>query len=77
MAVERMEYLQNDNGKLCLINDALVEKNRHNVSYIEQLQKELRDIRDIKDKQQHRKRVWRRVALIEGAILVIIIALIV
>lgn len=77
MAVERMEYLQNDNGKLCLINDALVEKNRHNESYIEQLQKELTDIRDIKDKQQHRKRVWRRVALIEGAILVIIIALIV
>lgn len=77
MAVERMEYLQNDNGKLCLINDALVEKNRHNVSYIEQLEKNLTDIRDIKDKEQHRKRVWRRAALIEGGILVIIIALIV
>lgn len=77
MAVERMEYLQKDNGQLCLINDALVEKNRYNVSYIEQLQKDLRDIRDIKDKEQHRKRMWRRAALIEGAILVIIIALIV
>jgi hypothetical protein len=83
MGVTRMEYLQNDNGKLCLINDALVEKNRHNELYIGQIEDSLRHIEGLNKglneglvREKSRKKCWRNLALVEGGILVIILALI-
>lgn len=63
LGVTRMEYLQNDNGKLCLINDALVEKNRHNESYIGQIERDLNDIRQVNDRNIEAKKKWRRATL--------------
>ena len=83
MGVTRMEYLQNDNGKLCLINDALVEKIRHNESYIGQIEDSLRHIEGLNGelneglvREKTRKKGWRNLALVDGGILVIILALI-
>ena len=83
LAVTKMEYLQNDHGKLCLINDALVEKNLHNESYIGQIEDSLRHIKGLNGelneglmREKSRKKGWRNLALVEGGILVIILALI-
>lgn len=76
LGVTRMEYLQSDNDNLTMINHSLNEIISHNVLYIAQLEGDLSAIKDIKEKQENRKRGWRRVALIEGGVLVIILALI-
>lgn len=76
MGVTRMEYLQADNDNLSRINHSLNEIISHNVQYIAQLEGDLSSIKDVKEKQEKRKRGWRTAALVEGGILVIILALI-
>lgn len=76
MGVTRMEYLQSDNDNLSMINHTLNEIISHNASYIRQLEGDLSSIKDVKEKQEKRKRGWRTTALVEGGILVIILALI-
>ena len=83
MGVTRMEYLQSDNDNLSLLNQSLVEKNRYNESYIAQIQDSLRHIEGLNAelneglvREKSRKRNWRNLALVEGGILVIILALI-
>lgn len=71
-----MEYLQSDNDNLSMINHSLNEIISHNVQYIAQLEGDLSAIKDIKEEQERKKIGWRRVALIEGSVLVIILALI-
>jgi hypothetical protein len=82
LAVTKMAYLQEDIAQLYLINDALMEKNLHNESYIGQLEGDLRDIKDINKglneglmREKERKKTWRNIALIEGGLLVITLAL--
>ena len=82
LAVTKMAYLQEDNGKLCLLNAALVEKNHHNESYIGQLEKDLTYLRGINKglneglmREKERKKTWRNIALVEGGLLVITLAL--
>lgn len=76
MGVTRMEYLQADNDNLSVINHSLNEIISHNVKYIAQLEGDVSALKDGKEKQEKRKRGWRTVALVEGGILVIILALI-
>ena len=76
LGVTRMEYLQSDNDNLIMINHSLNEIISHNVQYIAQLEGDLSAIKDSKENQENRKRGWRRVALIESGVLVIILALI-
>ena len=82
LAVTKMAYLQEDNGKLCLLNAALLEKNHHNESYIGQLEKDLTDLRGINkglnegiSEEINKKKTWRNIALVEGGLLVITLAL--
>ena len=70
LAVTKMAYLQEDNAQLYLINDALIEKNLHNESYIGQLEGDLRDIKDINkglneglNEELKRKKKWRQATL--------------
>jgi hypothetical protein len=76
MGVTRMEYLQSDNDNLSMINHSLNEIISHNAAYIIQLEGDVSAIKDAKEKQEKRKRGWRTAALVEGGILVIILALI-
>jgi hypothetical protein len=79
MGVTRMEYLQSDNDNLSLLNQSLTEKNRYNESYIIQINDSLRHIEGLNKglvKEKSRKRGWRNLALVEGGILIIILALI-
>jgi hypothetical protein len=78
-----MEYLQSDNDNLSLLNQSLTEKNRYNESYIGQIEDSLRHIEGLNEelneglvREKSRKRGWRNLALVEGGILVIILALI-
>jgi hypothetical protein len=78
-----MEYLQSDNDNLSLLNQSLVEKNRYNELYIGQIEDNLRHIEGLNKglneglvREKSRKRNWRNLALVEGGILVIILALI-
>ena len=76
MGVTRMEYLQADNDNLCLINHSLNEIISHNASYIRQLEGDISQKKDIISKKEKRIRGWRTAALVEGGILVIILALV-
>lgn len=76
MGVTRMEYLQADNDNLSMINHSLNEIISHNVQYIAQLQGDISQKKDIISKKEKHIRGWRTAALIEGGILVIILALI-
>ena len=83
MGVTRMEYLQADNHNLSMLNQSLTEKNRYNESYIGQIEDSLRHIEGLNKglneglmREKSRKRGWRNLALFEGGILVIILALI-
>lgn len=83
MGVTRMEYLQSDNDNLSLLNQSLTEKNRYNELYIGQIEDSLRHIKGLNGelneglmREKSRKRGWRNLALVEGGILVIILALI-
>jgi hypothetical protein len=83
MGVTRMEYLQSDNDNLSLLNQSLVEKNTYNESYIGQIEDSLRHIEGLNKglneglvREKSRKKGWRNLALVEGGILVIILALI-
>ena len=76
LGVTRMEYLQSDNDNLNMINHSLNEIISHNVQYIAQLEDDVAAIKEAKEKQENRKRGWRTVALVEGGVLVIILALI-
>jgi len=76
MGVTRMEYLQADNDNLTIINHSLNEIISHNVQYIEQLEGDITQKKDIISKKEKRIRGWRTVALVEGGILVIILALV-
>jgi hypothetical protein len=83
MGVTRMEYLQSDNHNLSLLNQSLVEKNTYNESYIGQIEDSLRHIEGLNKglneglmREKSRKRGWRNLALFEGGILVIILAII-
>lgn len=76
MGVTRMEYLQADNDNLTMINHSLNEIISHNVQYIAQLEGDISQKKDIISKKEKRIRGWRTVALVEGGILVIILALI-
>ena len=82
LAVTKMAYLQEDNAQLYLINDALIEKNLHNESYIGQLEGDLGYIKDINKglneglmMEKERKKTWRNIAIVEGGLLVITLAL--
>lgn len=83
LGVTRMEYLQSDNDNLSLLNQSLTEKNRYNESYIGQIEDSLRHIEGLNKglneglvREKSRKKGWRNLALVEGGILVIILALI-
>lgn len=76
LGVTRMEYLQADNDHLSMINHSLHDLIAHNESYIGQLESDLTKKVDIISKKEKRIRGWRTVALVEGSILVIILALI-
>jgi hypothetical protein len=83
LGVTKMEYLQSDNDNLSLLNQSLVEKNRYNELYIGQIEDSLRHIKGLNKglneglvREKSRKRGWRNLALVEGGILVIILALI-
>lgn len=76
MGVTRMEYLQADNDNLTMINRSLNEIISHNVQYIAQLEGDISQKKDIISKKEKRIRGWRTAALVEGGILVIILALI-
>lgn len=76
LGVTRMEYLQSDNDNLTIINHSLHQIISNNVQYIAQLEGDVSAIKQAKEKQENRKRKWRTVALVEGGILVIILALI-
>lgn len=71
-----MEYLQADNDNLNMINHSLNEMISHNVQYIAQLEGDVSQKNDIISKKEKRIRGWRTAALVEGGILVIILALI-
>lgn len=76
LGVTRMEYLQADNNNLTVINHSLNEIISHNVQYIAQLEGDVSALKDVKEKQEKRIRGWRTAALVEGGILVIILALV-
>jgi len=76
MGVTRMEYLQADNDNLSMINHSLNEIISHNVQYIAQLEGEISRKKDIISKKEKRIRGWRTAALVEGGILIIILALV-
>ena len=76
MGVTRMEYLQADNDNLSVINHSLNEIISHNVQYIAQLEGEISRKKDIISKKEKRIRGWRTAALVEGGILIIILALV-
>ena len=70
LAVNKMYYLNADNQKLCQENHALTKINELNVSYIVQIERELRDIKDINkglneglSEELKRKKKWRRATL--------------
>jgi len=78
-----MQYLQSDNDNLSLLNQSLTEKNRYNESYIGQIEDSLRHIEGLNKglneglmREKSRKKGWRNLALVEGGILIIILALI-
>jgi hypothetical protein len=71
-----MEYLQADNDNLTVINQSLNEIISHNASYIIQLEDDVCQKKDIISNKEKRIRGWRTAALVEGGILVIILALI-
>jgi hypothetical protein len=71
-----MQYLQADNDNLTMINHSLNEIISHNVQYIAQLEGDITQKKDIISKKEKRIRGWRTVALVEGGILIIILALV-
>jgi hypothetical protein len=82
LAINKMYYLNSDNQKLSRENQALTEINERNVLYIEQIERDLRDIKDINNglneglmREKERKKTWRNIALVEGGLLVITLAL--
>jgi len=76
LGVTRMEYLQSDNANLSLLNQSLTEKNRYNEGYIRQLEGLNEELNEGLVREKSRKKGWRNLALVEGGILVIILALI-
>jgi len=70
LAVNKMYYLNVDNQKLSQENQALTKINELNVSYIAQIECELRDIKDINkglneglSEELKRKKKWRKATL--------------
>jgi hypothetical protein len=75
-----MYFLSADNQKLCQENQALTKINELNVSYIAQIERELRDIKDINkglneglNKELNRKKKWRNATLLLGSVYVLTI----
>lgn len=75
LSVTKMAYLQEDNAQLYLINDALMEKNLHNESYIGQLEGLNKGLNEGLMREKERKKTWRNIAFVEGGLLVITLAL--
>ncbi len=63
LAVNKMYYLNRDNQKLSRENQALTKINELNVSYIAQIERELRDIRQVNDRNIEAKKKWRKATL--------------
>jgi len=76
-----MYFLSADNQKLCQENQALTKINELNVSYIAQIERELRDIKDINkglneglNEELKRKKKWRKATLYSVGLNVLFIA---
>jgi hypothetical protein len=58
-----MYYLNSDNQKLSLENQALTKINWRNVLYIKQIERELTDVRQVNERNIQAKKKWRRATL--------------
>lgn len=76
LAVTQLDYLITDNQNLSMINQSLNEIIANKASYIGQLESDISQKKDIISKKEKRIRGWRTAALVEGGILVIILALV-
>ena len=63
LAINKMYYLNSDNQKLSLENQALTKINWRNVLYIKQIERELTDVRQVNERNIQAKKKWRRATL--------------